>query len=88
MSAASSLLRRRSLRVLTSLLKHRQRELEHLTATSRGTNNAFRNFSTGERLAPPLSPRAPVQVCSLLHLRIYSLVKLPEFAPICNLKQR
>lgn len=87
MSGASSLLRRRSWRVLSSLLKHRQRELEYLTATSRGNNNAFRSFATGERLAPSLFPRALAQVRRVLVLSTFSPVKQPEFALLCNLKQ-
>ncbi|KAG0581543.1 hypothetical protein KC19_4G259800 [Ceratodon purpureus] len=61
MSAASSLLRRRSWRVLTSLVKHRQRELEGLTVASRGHHYGFRDFTTSERIAPSLSPRGLVQ---------------------------
>lgn len=74
MSAASSLLRRRSWRALTSLVKHRQREIECLTTTSRGHLYGFRDFTTSERLAPSLPPRGLVQVCSILVLGIYSLV--------------
>ena len=72
MSAASSLLRRKSWRALTSLVKHRQRELEYLTATSRGNRYGFRDFTTSERPVSSLPPRGLVQVCRLLVLGIYS----------------
>lgn len=66
MSGASSLLRRR---VLTLLVKHRQREFELLSESPFGSGHGLRHFiATKERFAAAASTSPPsyVKVCCLM----------------------